>query len=382
MSRTGWVAATGMALLVALTGCSDSDGDGDVEGDPVSAAEERVDRAESALDDANAALDEASTKLCDDSEQYIDSVDRYGGLLTDAEATVGAVNDAGSDLEGPRDAVQGSAEDVQSAGDEVVAAEEELAEAQMALAEAETGTTASGETTTTTTAPLVPDDVVDRIQRAEDDLAAAFEGVDDDTPLSQAAVQVNAAAVSVQVAWMQLFASAGCLSDEQQADAVVAVGDYTRALQSALAAAGYFDGEVDGIYGQATVDAVEQLQSDADLPVTGLVDRATAEALDAAVEAAGGEVATTEVAHTAALQSVLTVAGYWTGPIDGQWSDALTAALQDFQTDLGVEPTGMVDPATIAAAQGALDELQDPTATTTTTTEASTDDEVTTTTSP
>jgi len=78
----------------------------------------------------------------------------------------------------------------------------------------------------------------------------------------------------------------------------------------------------------------------------------------------------------------LTVAGYWTGPIDGQWSDALTAALQDFQTDLGVEPTGVVDPATIAAAQGALDELQDPT--TTTTTEASTDDEeqTTTTTSP
>ena len=124
--------------------------------------------------------------------------------------------------------------------------------------------------------------------------------------------------------------------------------------------AGYFDGEVDGVYGPATVDAVEQLQADADLPVTGLVDRATAEALDAAVEAAGGEVAATEVAHTAALQSVLTVAGYWTGPIDGQWSDALTAALQAFQTDLGVEPTGVVDPATIAAAQQALDDLAEP----------------------
>jgi peptidoglycan hydrolase-like protein with peptidoglycan-binding domain len=93
------------------------------------------------------------------------------------------------------------------------------------------------------------------------------------------------------------------------------------------------------------------------------------------VEAAGGEAATTEVAHTAALQSVLTVAGYWTGPIDGEWSDALTGALQAFQTDLGVEPTGVVDPATIAAAQQALDDLQDPT----TATSEATEDETTTT---
>lgn len=144
------------------------------------------------------------------------------------------------------------------------------------------------------------------------------------------------------------------------------VADYSRRLQSALSTAGYYEGEIDGVYGPATVDAVERLQSDAGLPVTGLVDRATAAALDDAVTAAGGDTAAAELAHTAALQTVLTVTGHWTGPIDGEWTDALTAALQAFQTDLGVEPTGVVDPATIAAAQRALEDARTPTPPTTT----------------
>lgn len=354
---------TGVVVSVLMTGCSDADGDLDT--DPVAAAQERVDRADSALEDATATFDEASSQFCSDSARFIESVDRYGGLITDGEATVGAVNDAGSDLDAPREAVGNSAEEAQAARDDLAAAEAELAEARVALAEAETGTTTTDDTTSTTTAPLVPEDIVDRIERAEADLETAFKGIDDSTPLSQATTEVNAAAVSVQVAWMQLFASAGCLSDDQQTEAVTAAADYTRTLQAALTAAGYFDGEVDGIYGPATVDAVKQLQKDAGLPETGLVDRATADALDAAVNAAEGDAAATDLAHTAALQSLLTITGHWTGPIDGQWTDALTVALQAFQTDLGVEPTGVVDPATIAAAQGALDDLQNPTTTTT-----------------
>ena len=82
--------------------------------------------------------------------------------------------------------------------------------------------------------------------------------------------------------------------------------------------------------------------------------------------AAGGDAAAAELAHTAALQTVLTVTGHWTGPIDGEWTDALTAALQAFQTDLGVEPTGVVDPATVAAAQQVLEEARTPATPTTT----------------
>jgi hypothetical protein len=52
---------------------------------------------------------------------------------------------------------------------------------------------------------------------------------------------------------------------------------------------------------------------------------------------------------TAALQATLTLAGYWTGPVDGEWTAELTDALEDFQTALGVSPTGAVDAATLSA---------------------------------
>ena len=59
--------------------------------------------------------------------------------------------------------------------------------------------------------------------------------------------------------------------------------------------------------------------------------------------------------HTAAVQTVLTLAGFWDGPVDGVWTDELTAALQQFQLALGVEPTGIVDAATLAAFQQVRD---------------------------
>jgi peptidoglycan hydrolase-like protein with peptidoglycan-binding domain len=371
--------AVGVALL--LLGCSDTDGDGDADIDPLAAAEQRVFRAEEALTAAQATFDDATTAFCDESRDYIEAVDRYGGVFSDAEATVGDITTAGADLERPREAVQSSADDVLAARDEVGAAEQELADAQVALAEVETGTSAPPtEDTATTTLPLVPEATVARVEQAETDLDAAFEGITEDTPLSTATEQVNAAAFAVQVAWLRLFADAGCLTDEQQVNAVSAVAEYTTALQTSLAAAGFYEGPIDGVYGPATVAAVEALQTDAGLPVTGLVDRATAEALEQAVIAAGGEAATQAIAHTAALQSLLTVAGYWTGPIDGQWSDALTAALQQLQTDLGVPPTGVVDAETLAAIQQAIEELQNPTTTTTTT--SAPEEETTTTTAP
>ena len=41
------------------------------------------------------------------------------------------------------------------------------------------------------------------------------------------------------------------------------------------------------------------------------------------------------------------------------WTDELTAALQEFQIALGVEPTGVVDAATLAAFEQALAESLD-----------------------
>ena len=118
------------------------------------------------------------------------------------------------------------------------------------------------------------------------------------------------------------------------------------------------DGAVDGVYGPATVDAIEALQQAHGLPTTGRVDKATASALQGDLEAKGGALAQEAVASTAAVQPTLKIACCWDGPVDGEWTPELTRALQDFQTELGVKPTGTIDAATVAALEEAIAEAQ------------------------
>ena len=131
---------------------------------------------------------------------------------------------------------------------------------------------------------------------------------------------------------------------------------YTTTLQTELERVGYYEGPIDGIYGPLTVDAVKRLQADSDLPETGFVDRATAAALDEQLAALDLQAAAGDLTHTASVQTVLSLTGFWDGPIDGVWTDDLTDALREFQAALGVEPTGIVDAATLAAFQQALAE--------------------------
>jgi predicted lipoprotein with Yx(FWY)xxD motif len=215
---------------------------------------------------------------------------------------------------------------------------------------------ATPESTTTTT--LVPPATIERVQQAEDDLADAGEGITAETPLAEATAEYNSAAFALQIAWLRLFYDAGCLSDEQQAKAVEQVTAYTATLQTELQQVGYYEGAIDGIYGPATVEAVKRLQADSDLPETGFVDRATAGVLDDLLAELELQTAAANLTHSAAVQTVLTLTGFWQGPIDGVWTDELTAALQEFQTALGVEPTGVVDAATLAAFEQALAERQ------------------------
>ena len=235
-----------------------------------------------------------------------------------------------------------------------------------AIATASSVPTSSTTPATTTTTTLVPPATIERVQQAEDDLAQTGEGITAATPLAEATAEYNSAAFALQIAWLRLFYDAGCLTDEQQAEAVEQVTAYTTTLQTELQQVGYYDGPIDGIYGPATVDGVKRLQADSDLPETGFVDRATAEALDELLAELDLQAAAADLTHTAAVQTVLTLTGFWHGPIDGVWTDELTAALQEFQIALGVEPTGVVDAATLAAFQQALAEPQaSPTPTTT-----------------
>ncbi|MET0147058.1 MAG: peptidoglycan-binding protein [Ilumatobacteraceae bacterium] len=356
-----------MAALVAValvaSACSDDDDASTTDApatsaeDPVAAAEARVADAESGVTDSQAALEAAREQFCVDAEGYIEILDRYGKLFTDDAATVGDVQTLGADLIEPRETVASSVNEVEEAKTALAAAGQELADAQAALAQA-IATASSVPTSattpeTTTTTTLVPAATIERVQQAEDDLAQTGEGITAATPLADATAEYNSAAFALQVAWLRLFSDAGCLTDEQQAEAVDQVSAYTTTLQTELQQVGYYDGEIDGIYGPLTVEGVKRLQADSDLPETGFVDRATAEALDELLAGLDLQTAAADLTHTASVQTVLTLTGFWTGPIDGVWTDELTAALQELQVSLGVEATGVVDAATLAAFQQA-----------------------------
>jgi murein L,D-transpeptidase YcbB/YkuD len=346
----------GTLLVAALTGCgSDPDGSSAVD-----VAQARVSAAEEDLTDARADFTDASAEFCGASEDYILALDRYGDVLTQTAVTVGDVNDAGSDLEEPREDALAGAEAAVAAQQAVVDAEQDLTEAKAELKAAKNAgsSTTPAPTTASSPTPLAPEASVNRVERAEQELKAARQGITDSTPLAQASQQFNAAVVALEMAWLGLFAEAGCLTDEQQVQAEAAVRAYATALQTSLRNAGYYDGEVDGIYGPATVEAVEGLQEAHGLPSTGVVDRATAAALQDDLDAQGGAVAQQELTATAAVQQTLRLAGFWDGPVDGTWTPALTEAMKDFQTALGVEPSGTVDAATLAALEKAIAEAR------------------------
>ena len=129
----------------------------------------------------------------------------------------------------------------------------------------------------------------------------------------EATQRFNAAAVALEMSWLKLFADTGCLTESQQELAQAAVHDYTVALQTSLSEGGYYQAAVDGVYGPATVEAVEALQKAHGLPVTGTVDKATAAALQADLQAKGGAAAQQALVSTAAVQQTLKLAGFWDG---------------------------------------------------------------------
>ena len=369
-ARAGLVAmAIGVALVVAACG---NDGAATPttapSTDPVTAAQARVDTATAAVTEAQGALIAAHESFCGTAKDYVQTLDRYGRVFTQGAATVGDVQTLGADLVTPREDVVTAGGAVDTAKTELVAAQQELADAQVALADAvneaaaapgaTVSPTESPAPTTVTTPTLVPSASIDRVRQAEQDLAQTANGINSATPLVSAGAAYNSAALALQIAWLNLLADAGCFSDERQAEAAAAINAYTLALQTDLKLAGYDPGPIDGIYGPRTVAAVEQLQADSGLAVTGFVDEATARALQARLTAVGQQQAAQSAAETAALQAVLSLMGFWDGPVDGQWTDALTQALTQAQTVLGVAPTGQVDPATIAAFQARLAELE------------------------
>lgn len=330
--------------------------------DAVVAAQARVDAAQSAVADAQGALSEAGKTFCGVATDYVEALDRYGKLFTDEAATVGDVKTAGADLVAPRENVSAAGGGVEAAKTALTQAEQELIDAQAALTAAIASASSKPAPTTTpataTPTTLVPRATMERVQQAEKDLADAEKGITDQTLLTDATAEYNSAAFALQIAWLQLLSEAGCLTDKEQANAVEQVTAYTTQLQTELKQVGYYTGPIDGIYGPQTVAGVKKLQADSGLPETGFVDAATSRALDEKLAALGQQTAAAAMTQTASVQTVLKLTGFWTGAIDGKWTDELTAALKEFQKKLGVKPTGEVDAATLGAFEQALSELK------------------------
>ncbi len=349
--------------VLVLSACSDSDGDGSVK-----RAQARVEVKERALTAAQSEAAATFAAFCDTGKTYIVALDRYGDVLNASAPTVGDVKAAGTDLAQPRENTTQAAEAAVAAQQQLVETEQELADARGTLAkiQASAGGPSSSSvatdalSTTSQLPPPPPSETVNRVKQAESEFQTAQRGITEQTPLVQASQQFNAAAVALEMSWLALYADAGCLTGEQQKQAEAAVAEYTATLQHALSDADYYQGRVDGVYGPQTVAAVEALQEAHTLPVTGTVDKATAAALEDDLQAKGGAAAQDSLAATAAVQQTLRLAGFWDGPIDGQWTPELTAALKSFQTDLGVKPTGSVDAATVSALERAIATAQQP----------------------
>jgi peptidoglycan hydrolase-like protein with peptidoglycan-binding domain len=371
MKPTSAAGLLAVALVAAACGSSKSS---TTTIEPLAAAQQQLATSQANLAKANDALTAANQQFCSDAKSYVTALDRYGKLFTDSKATVGDVKTGGADLAAPRTTVSASANAIATARDDLATAQKDVATAEVALANAQAVASSVPPTATAPPAPttttVVPPATINRVKQAETDFAKTSAGITDETPLTQATAAFNSAAFALQIAWLKLLVDAGCVTDEQVAQAEAKLVEYTAALQTDLQTAGYYKGPIDGVYGPQTVAAVQQLQTEYGLPTTGFVDQATALALEKKLAIVGQQAATQSLTQTAALQTVLKLAGYWPGAIDGVWTQELTDALKQFQTALGVEPTGVVDTATMAAFQEALANLK--AAATTTTTESTT----------
>jgi murein L,D-transpeptidase YcbB/YkuD len=343
-----------MAVTLAVAGCGSGEGDARLR-----TAEQRLSSKQAALAEAQAQLTTRVDAFCRTSASYVIALDRYGDLINATAPTVGDVQDAGAELGSPRSETVAAAEQVAAGRTDVTTAEREVAEAEAALAAARAAASLPAAATSPeapSVAATVAGTPVDRVKQADAEFTAAQENITDQTPLGQASERFNAAAVALEMSWVHLLGEAGCLTEEQHR----LVRDYTLTIQKSLAEAGYYKQEVDGVYGPSTVAAVQGLQKAHRLPETGTVDKATDAVLQAELRAKGGVAAAEAVAATSAVQQTLKLAGFWTGPVDGMWTAELTEALKSFQRAVGVEPTGTVDAATVAATEHMLQQRSAP----------------------
>jgi peptidoglycan hydrolase-like protein with peptidoglycan-binding domain len=122
--------------------------------------------------------------------------------------------------------------------------------------------------------------------------------------------------------------------------------DTVKELQKELKELGYYDGDIDGLYGSETEEAVKEFQKEAGITVDGKYGPATHKALVEALDKQESEA-------TKHIQEMLSDLGYYTGDINGKYDTATEDAVKAFQEEQGLTADGIVGPKTLAALEDA-----------------------------
>jgi branched-chain amino acid transport system substrate-binding protein len=182
----------------------------------------------------------------------------------------------------------------------------------------------------------------------------AGDDIDYDGPSGKLAIDANGDATSVR--FTQARIQGGVLvnvtntdvdiADLQRQQAAYASAALNTRVQQALRFLGFYTGPIDGLNSPELTAAIAAFQTSVGLEATGVIDGNTIAALQASL----GSFTDLFGSSVIGLQQLLTDLGFYTGPIDGVWSEAVTAAMRALQAELGVPQTGVPDAATLKAA--------------------------------
>jgi peptidoglycan hydrolase-like protein with peptidoglycan-binding domain len=117
-------------------------------------------------------------------------------------------------------------------------------------------------------------------------------------------------------------------------------------LQLELTMQGFDPGPIDGSYGPVTTEAVKGFQQARDLPVDGIAEQSTLDALRGRTRQ---DLPEPRVERVKDLQSKLSSLGHEPGPVDGRYGPVTTEAVKRFQRAHDLPVDGVADPVTLRA---------------------------------
>jgi peptidoglycan hydrolase-like protein with peptidoglycan-binding domain len=135
-------------------------------------------------------------------------------------------------------------------------------------------------------------------------------------------------------------------------------------MQAELKEAGFYDGEITGIYDAATEEAIRAAQEAGGITVDGIYGPETHAVLIRVIAGGSAEADDSQAAppqeseHMMQVQNELYYLSYYTGPIDGIYGAQTEDAIKRFQRASGLTVDGKIGPATDAALSQAVAELR------------------------